>query len=447
MKTLSFDEILPFIQVDSPLFLSRKMITGVSTDTRSLKKGDLFFALSGKKVDGHAFLKEAATLGASAAVVEKKIEGLQLEQIIVPNVLKALQNLAKGLLKKYPPKKVIGVTGSAGKTTCKDFIHTLLKEKYLVASSFGNQNSAVGLPLSILNQGLMGEEVLVLEMGMTDRGHIEELVNFAPPDIAIITSVFLCHMDHLRDLSSIREAKSEILKHPKTEWGIINREIIDFDEVKMSGACQKISFAYPGKEADYSLSIEGEDLQLVSPGEVISLGPFRVLGEHNRLNLLPALIVSKLLGLSVEEIRRGVEKLKLPKLRLELIQKEDKTFLNDAYNANPQSMLEAIKVLSAFPKQGKKVAVLGGMKELGSYSEACHLQVFQEALKVVDELFCIGEEFYSLAKLQEKSIKPIFWALEKEEVVPHLKRALEPLSITLVKGSNSYKLWTLLDEF
>lgn len=445
MKTLLFDEIFPFFH-PCRVSLFPEKITGVSTDTRTLKKGDLFFALSGARVDGHSFLNEAKRLGAAGAVVQQpcEVEGFPL--ITVPNVLEALQNLAKNLLKKFRPKKVIGVTGSCGKTTCKDFIKTVLSEKYQTASSLGNQNSEVGLPTSIINQGLMGEDILILEMGMTEKGHISKLIEIAPLDIALITSVFLCHAENFSDLREIRQAKEEIFLSPHLELGILSGDIEGFEETLQIGGFPKITFSLDNPKADFRLELQKDNLIFCSSHERVSLGSFPILGKHNRHNLLAAILAARALNLSWDEIRWGIKKLKLPEKRLELIQKGDKFFLNDSYNASPISLLAALDVMEEIPHKGRKIGVLGGMRELGPFSFSCHEEVGLRVLSSLETLFCLGEEWLPFKEEWTCAGKSVYFFKNKRELASSLKESLRANDLILLKGSCYYELWTLLDE-
>ena len=221
-------------------------ISGFSVDTRLTKPQEVFVALPGQQVDGHTFLGEAAAKGAIAAVVSKNYQGpdFGLPLIRVADGLQLLQDLAKHHLAKVNPR-IVAVTGSIGKTTTKDFIGTLLKTKFKVGITPGNSNSQIGMPLAILNNFEGNEDIAVIEMGMTESGHISSLVRIAPPDVAVITSIALVHpcffegADEIETLGRIGLAKAEIFSHPKTQMGILNYEIPNFDQLRQNCVTQE----------------------------------------------------------------------------------------------------------------------------------------------------------------------------------------------------------------
>ena len=242
MKQWSFAQLSQLMKVSITSSMNCP-VTGFAVDSRLVKQGNLFFALKGAHVDGHQFLSAAAVNGAVAAVVNESYNGpdFGLLLIKVPDPLIALQELAKSVLQQRK-SKIVAVTGSLGKTTTKDFITTLLKSKYSVSCSPGNSNSQIGLPLTILNHTDGAEDVLVLEMGMTHSGQIKQLLQIAPPDIAVMTTVALVHAGNFNSLEDIARAKAEVLTHPKTTLGVIPHDVLLYDEIRNTGTCQKISF-------------------------------------------------------------------------------------------------------------------------------------------------------------------------------------------------------------
>lgn len=218
------------------------IVRGVAVDSRQIKPGDLFFALPGAKADGHTFLEEAAKKGAAGAVVHHSYNGADfgLPLIKSDDVLQTLQELARKKVESARPR-IVGITGSLGKTTTKEFVTTLLKAKYRVAASPGNSNSQIGLPLAILNHSGEGDEILVLEMGMTHPGEIHKLVSIAPPEVAVVTKVALVHACNFESIEEIAHAKGEIFSHPLTKMGIYNKESDFGGMLSGSGKCAKRS--------------------------------------------------------------------------------------------------------------------------------------------------------------------------------------------------------------
>lgn len=364
---------------------------GVSVDSRLHQPGNLFFALAGAQTDGHHYLQEVASKGAVGAVVSDDYQGphYNLPLIFVKDPLEALQRLGKKILQRSQ-SRVIAVTGSVGKTTTKDFITTLLKEKYRVACSPGNSNSQIGIPLTILNHTNGQEDIVILEMGMTHPGNIKKLIEMAPPECAVITTVALVHACNFDSLKDIAFAKAEVLEHPKTKVGIIHRDIINYSEISKKGPCTKVSFSTDNPMADYTID-KSTNFEIKFQNDIYKLGSFPLPGKHNQTNFLAAVACARYFGLNWEEIASGMQKLVLPKMRWQFIERDGITFINDAYNASPISVRAALENMPLPTAGGRKIAVLADMLELGQFSEESHREIGQYALNFVDRMFCCGQ--------------------------------------------------------
>lgn len=405
-----------------------------SVDTRTLNPGDIYCALPGEKVDGHAFIEEAFAKGAKGAIVLESYASSR-PLFRVANVLEAVQSLAGDFLAANRPKLVIGVTGSLGKTTTKDFIAALLEGSFSVCKTPGNSNSQVGLPLTILNH-FRGEEIVVLEMGMTHPGNILKLIEIAPPDIALLNKVSLVHAANFSSLEEIRRAKCEIFLHPKTKLGIYDAEI----PVENIGSCEKRSFSLSDPSAYYQLKqgiFKAGDIQ-------ICLGEFALEGRHNYHNLLGALAVAHFAGVPEEKLASRIKSLKLPKQRFEHSHKRGIHFINDAYNAAPDSVKEGLRSLPQV--QGRKIGVLGSMLELGKFSSECHRQVGEEALLHLDHLICLGDECEPMQAVWEKAGRPAHLFKELGPLIEYLRSFAAPKDLVYIKGSNSKTMWKILDD-
>lgn len=424
-------------------------ITGFSVDSRTIKPGEVYFALPGVKVDGHTFLSEVSQKGAAAAVVSRNYEGnsFGLPLIHAGDVLKSLQELAKKTLQSYPKPKILGITGSVGKTTTKDFTTTLLKQKYRVASSPGNSNSQVGLPLAILNHTTGDEEVIVLEMSMTHPGQIARLVEIAPPLYALITVVAYVHSANFPHLEAIANAKAEIFGSPSTQAGIFPYEVAAKQDVLKSGNCAKVTFSMTAPEADYYLRADDGKLHLKALTESLVLPAPKVLGAHNQYNLLAAIALVRQFGLGWDEIAKGIEQLQLPEKRLQIVSKNGITFVNDAYNASLLSVKGALNSLPEPQQGGKRIAVLGEMLELGRFSESCHREVGEHALQKVDHMLCLGQGCGPIWETWNASHKPVEWKQTRGELVEALRKITGPGDVVLLKASRSFEMWKVLDEF
>ncbi len=428
------DELLKKYKI-SPRLLSQ--VTNFQIDSRLVNRESVFFALKGKKCSGEEFLRQVADSKAIIAFTSKnyKKEGLSLKVIKVDDPFVVLQNLAKDKLEQFKGK-VVGITGSVGKTTTKDFVAQLLEGDFKVKKTIGNANSQIGLPLTILNSNL-DCDIQILEMGMSEKGHIQRLTEIARPDIALITKVGYAHAENFDSLENIVEAKAEILE------GDAKIKIVDYELIQYSCIHKHnpITFSITDKKADYFLDIAtGELHERCEKVTRFSL-PFQ---EPSFLHdLLGSIAIAKELGVGYENIQQKMSELKLPLMRFEKFKKNDILFINDSYNSTPSALLAAIENLSMSKK--RKIAVLGPMLELGKYSEAKHFEIGKIAAKKIDILFTIGEECEKMhqAFLEEKSSTYHFSDLNL--LALDLKKTLEKDDVVLVKGSRSIELEKLFE--
>lgn len=388
-----------------------------TVDSRKVIPGSLFFALPGEKTDGHHFLKEVKERGAASAVVSPSYQGesFGLELIVKESPLLFLQELAKEKLKALPNLQIVGITGSVGKTTTKDFIAVLLEGKFKVVKSEKNENSQVSLPLTVLNRVRGDEEVLVLEMGMSEKGEIGKLAEIAKPKIAVLTAVGYAHSAFFDSLEAIGRAKGEIF-------------VEDVQRALLPKECLKYC------------PLPQEKIRVVSENEKIEL-PFGL--PHLRQNLLLAIAVGEELGMSFDEMKKRFPFLKIPEGRGVRIEKRGITFIDDSYNASPLSVKAALNTLS---KEKRRVAVLGSMKELGVFSEKLHEEIGKVALDSVDSLYLIGEETDVICDLFVKNGRIAHRFKTKEELTRALREEIREGDTVLLKGSNSHQLWKVLEE-
>lgn len=416
------------IEIDAPI---RKF----AIDSRMVEGGDLFFAIKGNQVDGHQFLEQVAKKGAIGAVVSRGYAGSDfgLTLLRVDDVKDALQALAKEAFRGRK-ERVIAITGSMGKTTTKEFLATLLEARFRVAKTPGNQNTQLTLPLMLLN--LEGDyDLLVLEMGMSQKGHIAKLVDIAPPDYAMITRIAPAGMEGFRGgLKAISEAKAEIFSSPKTTLGLVSVQAAQFPAV-MEGCPKKI---YGWKEDFYDARLgdfvmeEGLYIEDSPRLEV----PFE--GRHLKENFLGAAAMGRILGLSWHEIQEKAKSLKPFEKRFEKIEREGVTFIQDCYNANPDSVMAAIDNLPRPQEGGKVVGVLGKMPDLGDHSEHYHRAVGERATKAFDTFFSIGEEAKWMSAQRHYG--------QLADLKRDLFACIKPGDVVLIKGANSLKLWELLER-
>ena len=438
-------------------------VQGCIIDSRQAQGGEMFFALPGEKVDGHDYIEAAWTNGAVLVVADETRfqaaektpytpEGKAL--LLVNSVVKALQELAQAWRWELGAK-VVGVTGSNGKTTTKDMIAAVLSQRLSVYRNKENHNNELGLPLTVLNAPL-GTEILVLEMGMRGLGEIKALCEIAKPDIGVITNIGTTHLELLLTKERIAQAKWELIEAlPEDGIAILNAEDL-FSVQKANKDLYSIRFY--GLEGAYTEpDFQGTQLRpwgaLGTTFEVNYRGEKTTVnlplpGKHNVLDALAALAVGKVLGVSLDVGGAGLGKLELSKMRLEVRYGIfGATLLNDVYNANPTSMLASLQVLKERAGENKTLAILGEMYELGTSAESGHREVGETLAKLgISELITVGklaEEIAQGARLAGYAEEHIKVTSTREEAVTKAKDLLElfgPRIWVLIKGSRGMKM-------
>ena len=409
-----------------------ELIAGYRIDSRMVGPGELFFALKGEKTDGHLHLAEVKARGALAAVVSKGYSGpnFGLTLLAVEDVFGSLQELARDAI-ACSRAQIVEITGSVGKTTTKDFTATLLEGKFRVGKTFSSYNTKLTLPICVLN--LEGnEEIVVLEVGMSEPGDIGKMVRLIPPDVAVLTQIGWAHAAFFPDgLEGIARGKAEIFSHPKTKTAIFFHEFLEHRELIPQIQAQKLSFSLTDRSADYFLS-EGELDERGVRAYRFDV-PFRqppILHDF-----LAAVSVARSFKMEWDDINRQVAKLQLPKMRFEQFEKEGIVFVNDAYNANPESMKAALSNFPAPKIGGKRIAVLGTMWPLGPFSRAKHEEIGQYAREFADHLLVLGQEALPLCEAFAEAKKPAEHFVDKKAVAERLRELMHPGDVVLVKGS------------
>ena len=412
----------------------------MSIDTRTLKKGDLFFALRGTKYDAHEFLEQAVEKGASGLVVSK--DDLSLKSSVpiikVSDTLKALAKLA-AYNRKENDVFIIGVTGSNGKTTTKDLIYAVLKKKYSVLKNKGNFNNEIGLPLTLLELN-ESHDYAVLEMGMRGFKQIDALCKIADINAGVITSIGTAHLELLGSIDNIALAKGEILENvPQNGFALIPADKL---AMLRPARCRGELYTF-GVEvnADYcATDIKAKNGFM----EFIAHTPYGkakmslpLLGRHNVANAMAAVAVALKLGFELEEIKEALLDVEVSPMRLQIIKNKKFIIINDAYNANPDSVKAAIDILLELGDGRRKVAVLGDMLELGEKEQEMHYEV-GEYLKNIDVLLTVGrlaEHIAFGAKCAGLTKDNIYCCKDNMSAVAKLEEILQLNDMVLVKGS------------
>ena len=427
--------------------LADSVIMGAVNDNRKIEKDCLFIPMVGARVDGHDFIEDAFSKGALASLSERKLENPSGPYIIVKDTKLALKQLATAYRMQLSIP-VIGVIGSVGKTSTKEMISSVLETKYSVLKTEGNFNNEIGLPLTICR--IRDEhQVAVVEMGISDFGEMHRLGDIAKPDIVVMTNIGQCHLEFLKDRDGILRAKTEVFEHmPKNGTVILNGDDDKLAQADTLGL-NKMFYGFNGQEFSASeiiaegmtatkanISIQGQEIQVTIP----------LPGRHNVANALAAAAVGTKLGLSVEEIKKGLETAGTISGRNNVITVRDITIIDDCYNANPVSMKASIEVLGKAPT--RSIAVLGDMGELGADERQLHYEIGQSLEdNHIGYVFTVGElsEEINKALSQKNSSCMAHHYATVESMLEDLIPIIRGGDTILVKASHFMNFSTVVD--
>ena len=372
------------------LFQSSK---GVSIDSRSIKKDEIYFSIKGQNFDGNSFAFDALDKGAKFSIVDDpKLKNQNNKIIFVENSLKELQNLSKYNRSKSDVK-VIGLTGSNGKTTTKNLIYSVLSQKYNTLCTSGNLNNHIGVPLTLLNIK-SDTEIAVIEMGANHIGEIENLCQICMPDIGLITNFGSAHLEGFGDLKGVIKGKTELYKYLIKNYGHI---LINNDDQIQKEECKTDLYSSFGKDnsSDFVFEYIKEDDRLVLLNNNYSYS-CRIYGAYNFPNIASAISIGKILDLDSDQIQNGLSKFKTEENRSELLQYKGNKIYLDAYNANPSSMIAAIDNFNKEIKDNK-IVILGDMLELGNFSKDEHIKIINHLYEMdFESVYLVGETFSSI---------------------------------------------------
>lgn len=430
-----------------------EILTGVSTDTRKIKKGELFLAIKGGKFDGHSFILDAVSKGAGGVLVQEG--GITNENFKLPDIsfisvndsVKALGDIGNFHRSRFNIP-IIGITGSNGKTTVKEMIGSILNKKFNTLKNFGTENNNIGVPLTLMRLN-SEHNIAVLEMGTNHLGEIRRLSEIARPTIAVITNIGPSHLEYLKDIDTVFKAKMEILEHmDKNAKLILNADDECLKKIKTD--LKTVWFGF-NKEADFhadkiNMGPDGINFRLNGKWD-ISLG---VLGRHNVYNALGAIACAWDFGVSIEEIIDALKEFRVPNMRMEVKRFGDIKIINDTYNANPQSMKQAIEALRDMTTEGRKVLIAGDMLELGTFSGRFHHLVGKQAAESgIDLIVAVGKLAEHVAKgaqeagMSEKKIKLCAVTKEAREKVANLVKKGDTI---LIKGSRAMRMEEIVGD-
>jgi UDP-N-acetylmuramoyl-tripeptide--D-alanyl-D-alanine ligase len=429
------------------------VIDKVRTDSRMLKRGELFVALRGENFDGHNFVEAVAKAGAAGAIVESSWKGELPEAfalIRAGDTLQAYQELAANYRRSLS-LKVVAITGSNGKTSTKDFTAAVIARRFQVTKTEGNFNNHVGLPRTIL-EATSRDEVAVWEIGMNHPGEVAALARLAMPDVAIITNIGVAHIEFMGSREAIAAEKGALAEAVGAQGTVILNADDPFTKSIAARTRAKVLLAGTTagtiRASEISQSESETDFTILE-GAHRCRAQLPVPGLHMVQNALLAVAAGRVFGLSLEECAAGLVAAPLTKARLQIKEIQGVHFLDDSYNANPDSMKAALHTLVELDADGKRIAVLGEMRELGSESEHGHLEVGEIAAALkVDHLITVGNIAATIAQAAERA------GLEKSVAVRSTSEAAELLSeiaapgdLVLVKGSRAARTEEVIEQF
>jgi UDP-N-acetylmuramoyl-tripeptide--D-alanyl-D-alanine ligase len=453
MNPLSLSQIAQFAggslaQGDGNISVPR-----ISTDSRTLKQGELFVALRGENLDGHRFLEAAVKAGAAGAIVDGGWNGdlpAGFGLIRVPETLLAYQNLAANYRRSLS-LKVLAITGSNGKTTTKDFAASVLSRKFRITKTEGNFNNHVGLPRTIL-EATSQDEIGVWEIGMNHPGEIGALAKLAAPDVVIITNVGIAHIEFMGSLEAIAREKGALAEAVNPDGTVILNADDAYSKEIAARTHAKVIFAgTTGGElhaSDVTQSTDGLEFTILE-GAHRSRALLPVPGLHMVQNAMLAVAAGRVFGISLEECAAGLASAPLTKARLQIKQIRGVQFIDDSYNANPDSVKAALRTLVELDADGKRVAVLGEMRELGEESERGHREVGETAAALgVDRIIAIGDVAGVIAEAAEHAgLKNSAIVRSTAEAAELLDEIVAPGDLVLVKGSRLARTEDVMEAF
>lgn len=439
--------------------LENKYIESISIDSRKIEKNALFIPLHGENINSHKFIVNAFLNGAIATLTDEDVyQEKDKLYIKVEDTLKAMQDLASFYRQKFNIK-VIGITGSVGKTSTKEMISCVLESKYKVLKTKGNLNGQVGLPLTIFNLN-SDFDIAVVEMGISMPNEMDRLSYIARPNDAVLSNVGVTHIENFKTQQNILKEKLKVTNTLEKNSTLFingdNENLFGIKE-KYQGKFNVLSFGMKNN-ADYvakNIEIEGQNtnFDLIFNNGKKERFTIPVIGDHNVYNALSSIAVGLKYGLSIEEIKLALKNYKTLKMRQCIfdVNFEDKniTLIDDTYNANPDSMRSALEVLSLVGKERRKIAILSDMLELGEYSSKLHFEIGEFAVsKDVDILLTVGEEALNISKGAEQNNKKTVLCHFKsnEDCFIYLKNILKSSDIILAKGSRGMHLEEIINK-
>ena len=453
MNPLTLSQIAQFAGASLSSGDGTVVINKVSTDSRTIKPGELFVALRGENFEGHDFIEAGAKAGATGALVDLNWAGNvpnNFALLRATDTLQAYQMLAANYRRSLT-LKVLAITGSNGKTSTKDFAASVLARRFRVTKTEGNFNNHVGLPRTIL-EATSADEVAVWEIGMNHPGEIAALSKIAAPDAAIITNIGVAHIEFMGSREAIAAEKGALAEAIETQGTVILNADDPFSEgIAARTRAKVVSAGTTGgavRAIEIRQSADGSEFTIVE-GAHRCRAQLPVAGTHMVQNALLAVAAGRAFGLSIEECAAGLAAAPLTKARLQIKEIGGVQFLDDSYNANPDSMKAALRTLVELDAEGKRIAVLGEMRELGAESERGHREIGEAAATLgVDQLITIGDAAELIAEgARIAGLDKVSSARSTSEAAKLLSEMAEPGDLVLIKGSRAARTEEVIEQF
>ncbi len=452
MEQLTLEQVASFCGAEIKPEYQDIYVNGISKDNRTVNPGDLFIAIRGEKFDGHAFVNKAADAGAVAALVSEPVSDASVPTLVVEDTVLALQEIAKNYRTMFEDIKVVGITGSVGKTTTKEMCASVLSQGLYTLKTLGNLNNDIGLPFTVMGLNF-SHQAAVVEMGANHFGEISRLTRVANPDIAVITTIGQAHMEFFKSKEGVRKAKLEIIEGLKPDgYLVLNGDDPLLWELKDKLRVNVIYCGIHNEKCDIFAQVIERDSENIwfevksIPGTRFHIGCG---GVHNLQNALLAVAVGELAGRSAEQIKEGLENFVNTGERQKIIKLSNQvTVISDCYNAGPDSMRAALDLLGENKCRGRKIAALGDMLELGEHSDGAHYEIGSIAASRADMIFTAGNWSQSVARgaLENGFDKEKVRAYKTvPELADELKDELREGDVLLIKGSRGMRMEQILE--
>lgn len=420
-------------------------ITGVEKDSRLIEEGFLYLPFVGARVDGHDFIPQVFEKGALCTLSERDLD-IDKPYIKVDSVANALKDIAE-FYREQLSCKIIGITGSVGKTSTKEMVASVLSEKYQVLKTEGNYNNEIGMPLTILKIR-DNHQIAVIEMGISDFEEMHRLAKVAKPDVCVITNIGTCHLENLGDRDGVFRAKTEMFDYAKENYFVVlNGDDDKLIQVKEVNGSKPIFFGIDTEQNVGVVSYQAKGV-LGTEAEIRYFDKkfhtmIPIPGFHMLYNAMAATCIGVHFDMTFEEIDSGIRKLKAISGRNNIFDVNGITVIDDCYNANPMSMKASLNVLSG--ADGRKVAILGDMFELGKDEINLHKQVGEAAANLkIDVVICIGHLSKNIAETAKQGAGKVYYFEEKSDFEANINDYIKQGDTVLIKASNGMKFQTIV---